>query len=230
MPRNAESVCDLAAHCRLHELAKERKAFSTIENHRLLFKRYIEPRWGSRRLGAVRTMEVEEWLHSLPLAPASKAKLKCVMAVLYNHAIRHEWLTFNPISRVRTSQKRDALAEFNIGREQILAKWWEFANIEPAKTAYNTSSQGKALDYLWNALGYSDSDPKKPYGGEADSNPQIYCAAWMRKPGDPDYEDDEALGAEPEVVDPGPPVWSNRFDSWLSQYPSWFFLRDKCQE
>src|ERR1700677_4937106 len=28
------------------------------------------------------------------------------MAVLYNHAIRHEWLTFNPISRVRLSQKR----------------------------------------------------------------------------------------------------------------------------
>jgi integrase len=51
-------------------------------------------------------MEVEDWLHSLPLAPASKAKLKCLMAVLYNNAIRHEWLTFNPISRVRTSQKR----------------------------------------------------------------------------------------------------------------------------
>ena len=51
-------------------------------------------------------MEVEEWLHSLPLAPSSKAKLKCVMSTLYHHAIRHEWLTFNPISRVRTSQKR----------------------------------------------------------------------------------------------------------------------------
>jgi len=51
-------------------------------------------------------MQVEEWLHSLPLAPASKAKLKCVLSVLYNHAIRYEWLTFNPISRVRTSQKR----------------------------------------------------------------------------------------------------------------------------
>jgi site-specific recombinase XerD len=55
---------------------------------------------------AIRTVEVEEWLHSLPLAPASKAKLKCVLSVLYNHAIRHEWLTFNPIGRVRTSQKR----------------------------------------------------------------------------------------------------------------------------
>ena len=88
------------------ELTRERKAFSTIENHRLLFKRYIEPRWGNRRLGAVRTMEVEEWLHSLPLAPSSKAKLKCVLSTLYHHAIRYEWLTFNPISRVRTSQMR----------------------------------------------------------------------------------------------------------------------------
>ena len=28
-----KSVCDLAAHYRLHELTRERKAFSTIENH-----------------------------------------------------------------------------------------------------------------------------------------------------------------------------------------------------
>ena len=98
MAGTPKTVCDIAA--------RARKAFSTIENHRLLFKRYIEPRWGSRRLGVVRTIEVEECLHSLPLAPASKAKLNCVMAMLYNHAIRHEWLTFNPISRVRMSQKR----------------------------------------------------------------------------------------------------------------------------
>jgi site-specific recombinase XerD len=51
-------------------------------------------------------MEVEEWLQSLPLAPSSKAKLKCVLSTLYHHAIRYEWLTFNPISRVRTSQLR----------------------------------------------------------------------------------------------------------------------------
>ena len=36
----------------------------------------------------------------------SKAKLKCVLSTLYHHAIRYEWLTFNPISRVRTSQQR----------------------------------------------------------------------------------------------------------------------------
>ncbi len=100
------TICDLAAHYRVHELTQEKKSFSTIDNHRNLFKRYIEPRWGYLRLGSIRTVEVEEWLHSLPLAPASKAKLKCVLSVLYNHAIRYEWLTFNPISHVRTSQKR----------------------------------------------------------------------------------------------------------------------------
>ena len=101
-----KSVCDLAAHYRLHELTRVRKAFSTIESHRVLFKRYIEPRWGQLRLCAVRTIHVEEWLHSLTLAPSSKAKLKSILSAVYNHAIRYEWLTFNPISRVRTSSKR----------------------------------------------------------------------------------------------------------------------------
>src|SRR5579863_948856 len=76
------TVCDLDAHYRAHELAPGRKSFSTTENQRLLFKRYIEPRWGHFPLNAIRTVEVEEWLHSLPLAPASKAKLKCLLSVL----------------------------------------------------------------------------------------------------------------------------------------------------
>jgi integrase len=101
-----QTICDLATHYRVRELTQETKSFSTIDNHCNLFKRYIEPRWGSLRLGSIRTVEVEDWLHSLPLAPASKAKLKCVLSVLYNHAIRYQWLTFNPISRVRTSQRR----------------------------------------------------------------------------------------------------------------------------
>lgn len=100
------SVCDLAAHYQLHELTTERKAFSTIENHQVLLKRYIEPRWGQFRLSAVRTMHVEAWLDSLVLAPSSKAKLKSILSTLYNHTIRYEWLTFNPISRVWTSSKR----------------------------------------------------------------------------------------------------------------------------
>lgn len=84
----------------------------------------------------------------------------------------------------------EALAKFNISREQILAKWWQFGNLDPA-LGYNTSSQSKALELLWKGMGYADgdSDPKKPEG-EVEPKPQIYRATWMRKPGDPDYEED----------------------------------------
>ena len=72
----------------------------------------------------------------------------------------------------------DALAPFNLGREQILAKWWEFASIEPAKTGYNTIGQSKALDSLWKALGFEGS--KTP--GEEEPKPEppnFYKAAWL---------------------------------------------------
>jgi site-specific recombinase XerD len=120
-----QRVCDLITHYRQHELTPERKAFATIENHLVQTRLYIEPRWGQYRLDAVRTMQVEEWLHSLPLAPASKTKLKSAFSVLYSHAIRYEWLTFNPISKVRTSSMRlrekDVLspAEFQALLEQL---------------------------------------------------------------------------------------------------------------
>ena len=40
----------------------------------------------------------------------------------------------------------EALAKFNISREQILAKWWEFGNLDPA-LSYNTSSQSRPWNY-----------------------------------------------------------------------------------
>jgi integrase len=101
-----KTVSDLIAHYRVHELTAEKKAFVSIETHGIMCGKYIEPTWGNSRLADIRTMKVEEWLHSLPLAPASKTKIKSTFSVLYNHAIRHEWLTFNPIAKVRTSQKR----------------------------------------------------------------------------------------------------------------------------
>src|ERR1700734_3480048 len=72
----------------------------------------------------------------------------------------------------------DALAEFNIGREQILAKWWEFASIDPAKTGYNTTGQSKALDSLWKALGFEG--PKKSEAEEPEPKTvNIYHPPWL---------------------------------------------------
>jgi integrase len=102
--RVPQTVSELIVHYQAHELG--RKAFASQQNHLVLTKRYIEPRWGEQQLSSVRTVDVEKWLDSLPLAPASKTKIKSTFAVLYSHAIRHQWLTFSPISKVRTSSKR----------------------------------------------------------------------------------------------------------------------------
>jgi len=69
---------------------------------------HILPRWGSYGLGAVKTIEVEGWLRSLKLAPASKAKIRNVMSMIFRHAMRWGWLeqNANPITLVRCSTKR----------------------------------------------------------------------------------------------------------------------------
>jgi integrase len=62
----------------------------------------------------VRTIAVESWLRQLQrkdgeaLANSSKAKIRNVMSVLFNHAIRYEWLEQgkNPIQLVRQSTLR----------------------------------------------------------------------------------------------------------------------------
>jgi integrase len=68
---------------------------------------------------SVRTIAVERWLRGLqradgaPLANATKAKIRNLLSVLFNHAIRYEWLGQggNPITLVRQSAKRMQIPE-----------------------------------------------------------------------------------------------------------------------
>ena len=161
-----ETVNDLQAHYQKYELTPARKAFASIENHLTLSKCYITPRWGTYKLGAVRTVQVEEWLDSLTLAPASKTKIKSVFSVLFSHAIRHEWVSLNPISKVRTSSKslreKDVLtpAEFQallvelsvrevamvlligstgVRRSELMALVWTDINVETMEVSITKS-------------------------------------------------------------------------------------------
>ena len=66
--------------------------------YRVFIKRWIRPRWGSINIRDVRTIAVESWLRQLlrkdgeALANSSKAKIRNLMSVLFNYAIRYEWL------------------------------------------------------------------------------------------------------------------------------------------
>jgi hypothetical protein len=61
-------------------------------------KRWIRPHWADVNIRDVRTVAVEHWLRRLQraegnaLANSTKAKIRNLMSVLFNHAIRYEWL------------------------------------------------------------------------------------------------------------------------------------------
>ncbi len=104
----AMTVAALCKHFQQRELAKDDswRSYSTRRNYCFCLKRWIIPLWGKYELGEVRTVEVESWLRSLPLARSTCAKIRNLMSVLFNHAWRHELFDRNPIRLVRQSAKR----------------------------------------------------------------------------------------------------------------------------
>jgi integrase len=98
----------------------EGKSHATRIIYKAFLGRWVRPAWGSLNIHAVRTIAVEHWLRQLmradgsPLAPPTKTKMRNLMSVLFNHAIRYEWLEQgrNPILLVRQSAKRQKIPEY----------------------------------------------------------------------------------------------------------------------
>jgi integrase len=51
------------------------------------------------------------WLGTLPLARGSRAKIRNLMSVVFNHGRRHDFIDRNPISLVRQSAKRQTVPD-----------------------------------------------------------------------------------------------------------------------
>jgi integrase len=104
----AVTVSELVNHYRQRELATDHtwKTHSTKVTYQGYLNKWILPRWKNYTLSAINAGEVELWLRSLPLARASCAKIRNLMSVVFNHAIRHQVYSRNPIRLVRQSAKR----------------------------------------------------------------------------------------------------------------------------
>ncbi len=102
------TVSELVNHYRQRELATDHvwKTRSTKVTYQGYLNKWIPPRWESYTLPAIKAGEVEQWLRSLPLARASCAKIRNLMSVLFNHGIRYQVCSGNPIRLVRQSTKR----------------------------------------------------------------------------------------------------------------------------
>lgn len=63
----------------------------------------IARKWGAYRLVDVKAIAVERWLNDMPVAPGTRYKTKSVMRTLFQHAMRYEWTSTNPLRFVRQS-------------------------------------------------------------------------------------------------------------------------------
>ncbi len=96
---------------------EEGRAYSTRDRCESVLNCWILPRWGKTPIGQIRTVAVEEWLHSIPRANGTKSKIRNTMGSLFNHAIRWEFTNRNPItgpvrgSGVRQSSKRERIPD-----------------------------------------------------------------------------------------------------------------------
>ena len=74
-----------------------------------------------------------------------------------------------------TLRKESTAPGLKIDRDQILAKYWELANLTPAETKGSISGQLHALDSLCEELRLTpNKDSAKPR-----STHEIYRSAWM---------------------------------------------------
>ncbi|HEY1213454.1 MAG TPA: hypothetical protein VGE93_07450, partial [Bryobacteraceae bacterium] len=114
-------VEDLVDHYSLTELSDEADwhSLATKIVYRAFLKRWVCPHWGKTSIYAIRTVDVERWLRCLRrtdgnlLADSTKSKIRSLLSVLFNHAIRYEWMEQgrNPITLVRQSAKRRRIPE-----------------------------------------------------------------------------------------------------------------------
>jgi hypothetical protein len=91
-------------------------------------------------------------------------------------------------------QETDGLRRLNLGREQVLARLWEIANLSPEMTRGSITGQVKALSMIVAMQGLipdrrAGSSEKK--SAPPPSHPEIYAAAWLG-------------GQEGKTIDPQP--------------------------
>jgi integrase len=151
--RSPRTFGELADHYTEHELPN--KSPYTGEVYANFLKTWVSPKWTEYLLSDIKTVAVESWLSTLTLSPGTKAKLRNIMHAIFNHAMRWEFASRNPITLVRQSAKRTRVPEV-LTVEEIVALLSELR--DPWRTAiYVGVTTGLRVSELL-ALKWADVD------------------------------------------------------------------------
>jgi integrase len=102
------TVAQICEHFEQRELRSgdSFRSFATVKTYRGYIRKWIRPRWGSLCLDEVKAVDVEAWLRCLPIARSSRAEIRSILSILFNHACRYELFDRNPMRFVRQGAKR----------------------------------------------------------------------------------------------------------------------------
>ena len=132
-------------------------------------------------------------------AAYTKAKPRVRAYMLEHRAAMHEQLV---------QQETEALRRLNLGRERVLARLWEIADLDPEMTRNSASAQIKALSMIVAIEGLIPSgitNDRRAGSSERKSAsppavPQIDTAAWLRE------QQGKTTGPDPVRDEDGPGV------------------------
>jgi integrase len=100
-------------------------AYSTAAGYTSYINRHIRPRWHDTPLSEMRPLDVMQWLHTLPLAPKTKAHIKRVLHLLFERAMLWGLIDVqrNPLELVKVkggSKRQKALVTLTNEEFQLL--------------------------------------------------------------------------------------------------------------
>jgi hypothetical protein len=140
-------------------------------------------------------------------AAYTKAKPRVRTYMLEHRAALHEQLV---------QQETEELRRLNQSREQVLARLWQIANLDPEMTRNSASAQIKALSMIVAIEGLIPSGSNDRRAGSSERKSASLPAAWLReeeeKTTSPDFLGDEDVPGVPDTP-PGEAAHPDEFNS-----------------
>jgi hypothetical protein len=157
------------------------------------------------------TMNDRRAAEAVGLNPDSAAYTKAKPRV-YAYMIEHR----AAVEEKLVDQEAEGLRKLNLGRDQILTRLWELANLSPEMTRGSIAGQVKALSMIVAIEGLIPDRRLSPSGKHPVAPPvapQIYTAQWRRQPQHQTASDTpgdtlaatDAQPAAPQAPEPEPP-------------------------